>query len=274
MGFVPPGLTIPYLGGKSAWQKKGVGKWVASVLPTTTDCTYVEPFAGMLGVLQARQPSRVEIVNDLDSRIVNWWRIVRDRGFELADKICLTPKSREEYETALRLVDDPDPLTSAWAVTVVLTQSVRPTLDTSPSSWRRRNDLGHHRIETGVKFTERILWLADRMMNVQIEHKNAVDLLADMADYGHTVIYVDPPYPTRKCGAAYAVDIDKDSLQEALTAQTGRVAISGYRDEWDMLGWEKHEYETFSTFGPDTVVEITEMLWTNYDAPRVQPKLF
>src|SRR5688572_17579617 len=57
---------------------------------------YVEPFLGAGNVLFAKQPSDVEIINDLDARIVNFFRVLRERPLydELVRLATLTPYSR------------------------------------------------------------------------------------------------------------------------------------------------------------------------------------
>ena len=78
---------LKWVGGKSAASALGTGKWITSLLPY--DRTYAEPFAGMCGVLLQRFPSAEEIVNDLDERVVNWWRVVRDRPDEIQRLIMI-----------------------------------------------------------------------------------------------------------------------------------------------------------------------------------------
>ena len=80
---------------------------------------YVEPFAGSLSVLLARNPSQVEIVSDLDDGIVNFWRAVSDAPDEVAAHADqpvfhtdLTARHRWLVDwarrTGDRLQDDPD----------------------------------------------------------------------------------------------------------------------------------------------------------------------
>ena len=61
------------------------------------------------------------------------------------------------------------------------------------------------------------------------------------------MIYADPPYPTAAAAHLYARTVDFDRLAETLLAQQGKVAVSGYGDEWDSLGWERHEHHTITT---------------------------
>src|SRR5437667_11901287 len=73
-------------------------KWLLPLLPKSHH--YCEPFAGSAAVLLNRNPSPVETYNDIDGQVVNFFRILRDRGEDLVKAIALTPFSREEYYEA------------------------------------------------------------------------------------------------------------------------------------------------------------------------------
>ena len=61
--------------------------------------TYVEAFAGAAALFFTKQRSDVEVLNDLDSGLVDFYRILRDpvKYEQLQLKAELTPYSREEY---------------------------------------------------------------------------------------------------------------------------------------------------------------------------------
>lgn len=69
-------------------------KWLLPLLPKTNH--YCEPFAGSGSVLLNRDPSPVETYNDIDGELVNFFRVLRERGDELIRAVTLTPFSREE----------------------------------------------------------------------------------------------------------------------------------------------------------------------------------
>ena len=252
--------ALGWIGGKVSY---GKGDWIASLLPWEWNTTYVEPCGGMFGVGLARPPVKIELFNDLDERVVNWWRVVRDQSEEFGRLVEATPNSREEYEAQLAALDDESlsPLRRALAFHVVVAQSVRNSPASGPKQWRRtlenRGSLGRWR-------SERVALLAERMWNVQLEHCDAVDLLGRTAGLGHAVIYVDPPYPTAKT-PLYAEQVDFESLGAALQAQRGRVAVSGYGDEWDHLGWRRASRQ-IKIRVPKVVASQArvEVLWMNY----------
>ena len=86
---------LPWYGGKQGY---GKAAWLHSLIPWRKESVYVETHGGMAGLMVYRAPVKCEIYNDLDGRAVNWWRMWRERGDEMARMVCLTPHSREEYE--------------------------------------------------------------------------------------------------------------------------------------------------------------------------------
>ena len=223
----------------------------------------------MLGVLLQRPRHRIEIVNDLDSRIAAWWRAVRDHPDELARMIAATPWSREIYCEALGEVDAADdPVRVGWAVHTILMQSIRSSLNSGPSEWVRKvrgawNSVASAEVDR----------LAERLANVQLDQCDAADLITRLAGEGDALLYVDPPYRDRD--REYGIDFDydgsQDRLADALLSCQGRVAVSGYGDEWDRLGWERHTKEVPLTFGDGRTTEghtRVEVLWCNYEQPQ------
>ena len=59
---------------------------------------YVEPFCGGAWVYFTKPPSRVEILNDRDGELVNFWNVVRHHLPEFLRCIELTLVSREQFE--------------------------------------------------------------------------------------------------------------------------------------------------------------------------------
>lgn len=87
------GALVRYHGGKVRIADRIIGLFPAH------DC-YVEPFGGGAAALLAKDRSRLEVYNDLDGDMVTLFRVLRDRGDDLARAIALTPFSRAEHETS------------------------------------------------------------------------------------------------------------------------------------------------------------------------------
>ena len=219
-----------------------------------------------------RVPVKCEIFNDLDSWVVNWFRMWRERTDEMAKLVCLTPHSREEYERAWHDRNHSDPLRRAWAFHVVVKQGIRSAPNNSIASWNcdQSGNVG----SLGRWLPERCEDIAERFANVQLENVDAVVLLDRLKSRGNTVIYCDPPYRSSNVEPYRGEGVSVPDLSDILLSQTGQVAISGYGQEWDHLKWKRHEREAIYRYvgehshrGGEKRVEV---LWTNYDANEGQ----
>ena len=76
--------AISYYGGKSRLAK-------AIIAEFPPHKCYVEACAGSAAVMMAKQPSKVEVLNDIDSELVNFYRILRDDEAALVRLLKLTP---------------------------------------------------------------------------------------------------------------------------------------------------------------------------------------
>ena len=257
---------LRWFGGK---QRDSKQKWIAGLLPWSERDVYVEPFGGQMSVLLYRAPVKCEIYNDLDGHVVNWWRALRADQERLAHLIERLPHARQELVWAMEVLDqgdEADRFDRALAFYAACMFSQNPT---APGSFLLRL---HPSGGPGTWTTDRVATLAERIKDVQIENVDALRLLERTAERPHCVVYCDPPYAQAVSGGQdYRVDVDYELLKERLLAQAGKVAITGYGDEWDSLGWQRYELETsmpsLAGWGIG-VYPRTEVLWTNYDPER------
>lgn len=70
--------------------------------------TYLEPFFGSGAVFFSKEPSRIEMINDLDNNVPNLFRCIRDDPDRLARIVATTPYSRHEYERAFTSNEEQD----------------------------------------------------------------------------------------------------------------------------------------------------------------------
>ena len=271
--------AMPYYGGKARTELR---KWLLPLVPYDAKGLYVEPFAGMLGVLLGRQRTKTEVVNDLDSNIYTWWCAVRDYPDELMHKIHHTPNCRQTYNRAFydlkKKTYKDNPIMWAWCTYVVLAYNVAH--GTGTGGWAV-NYQGNG-VRGKKNFVEVIKPLAERLRLVQVECKDALYIIDRVKNIERSVIYCDPPYHTAdtKSYDFREGTIDFELMTELLLACKGQVAISGYREEWDHLGWQRHEWDTRAypiaekDKEKDLDWERTEVLWTNYKVGDNQMDLF
>lgn len=254
---------LPWYGGKSGF---GKAEWIAGLLPWSRNSTYIETHGGMGSVLCVRDPVCREIFNDLDRRVYNYHLQMRRHKDRFMWEVQYCPHSRDLHEWAMRAADDEkvDDFDRAVAFHVLALQSVAQRLDKPFWSLRTAPTCGN---KTGRWRADRVELVAERFWEVQLENTDAVKLLDKVRGIGDAVIYVDPPYHTADFTPYNTKKVEVDALTQALLCQSGKVGVSGYGNEWDHLGWQRHELETFRTSKPNTISERRiEVLWTNYDA--------
>lgn len=268
--------ALEWAGGKGAnsWPQ---GPWIASLLPADLNVCWIELYGGMGGQTLQRQPSKQEILNDYDLMVINWWEQVRNNVEELIRLLELTPHSRVEYYTARSLLlsgEHMSPVEKARLFTVAIDSGITKTVARAGFSVRYSTQAGHRR-KVGY-WEQKLSALAVRLKTVTLECRNAVEILDRVKNEPQCVIYCDPPYPTA-CDIYGNAELDVEATTELLLQQKGRVAVSGYDDEWSHLDWQMHECDGLGggVLGPpDTIINRRhERLWTNYDA-ILQEKLF
>src|SRR5438552_9892883 len=93
---------LSYIGGKNR-----VARRLISLFPKHT--TYVEPFAGGAQVFFHKEPSKVEVLNDLNGEIVNFFRVCQWHQGELLRYLKYCVMSRKLYK--ILAASNPETLT-------------------------------------------------------------------------------------------------------------------------------------------------------------------
>jgi DNA adenine methylase len=229
-----------YFGGKASLADR-----IIAVLPAHRH--YVEPFAGSLAVLLAKPPTVMETVNDLDRRLMTFWRVLRDRGDELARSCYLTPHSRAEHQDAYDLEPVEDDLETARRIWVQLTQGRGGTL--------RRTGWRHFQNPGGRGPTS----------------------MPDYLEAYVTRMALGSTRASRQYGVEMSSEREHRELAAELHQCRAAVVLSGYPSAlYDELygDWDRIEFDAFTGQANRTGAEgrRTEVLWSNRPI-AVQPTL-
>jgi DNA adenine methylase len=267
---------IDYVGGK--WS---LASWILSHIPREGVHSYTEAFMGSAAVLLSN-PSRfrMETINDASGDVVNLFRVQRDNGAELAERIRLTPWAADEFALCTQPTDDP--IEAARRFYFRCWAAIRP-FDTLPA-FRRQTFISTGRnnsapMTSAAKLFARVDHLpeiTERLRGVAIENMDALEFLPRY-DADTAVHYVDPPYlySTRKANtrSAYPVEFAKREgdadvlahikLAEVLRGLEGYVLLSGYPSDlyealYEAHGWQRVDREARVNGGKRMA---TESLW-------------
>lgn len=260
MTATPTRPALRYYGGK--WK---LAPWIASHFPMHD--RYVEPFGGGGSVLLRKHRAAVEVYNDLDGRIVNVFRMLRDRGGELLEKLRATPYARAEFELATQPCDDP---LEAARRAVVHSWLGFGCSGGRPTRISFRKSATPERAPARDWFTlpDHLEAIVSRLSGVLIENRDAIEILREY-DSPTTLHYVDPPYlqscRTRADYHSYQHDMtdeDHRALAATLRQLKGGVVLSGYSSPlYEQLFPDWHQ-ETAPARGQSNNAR-QEVVWLN-----------
>lgn len=267
---------ISYYGGKQ--------NLVATILPLIPrHNVYVEPFFGGGAVFWHKPPSEIEVVNDVNSELINFYRVIQSKSDELIEKINQTLHSRSQHRDANIITNAPhlfSEVDRAWAIWVLATQGFAGMLDGSWGYDVSKNTTSKKISNKREAFTDKY---AQRLQRCQIECTDALRIIRSR-DSENAFFYCDPPYYNSDCGHydGYS-QRDYEELLETLSNVQGKFLLSSYPSE--PLKSFKKEFNWFQTEIEQTVSvannsekrkKKVEVLTANYDLnnPREVATLF
>jgi DNA adenine methylase len=247
---------------------------------------YVEPFFGGGAVLLARDPDErtlwspphqgvSEVVNDVNGRLVNFWRVLRDPATfaKFHRQVEAIPFARVEWEAAHSHPYGEDPVADAVAFFVDCRQSRAGMMTgfTSVTRNRTRRRMNGN-VSEWLSAVDGLPAVHARLRRVLIENLPALDLIR-REDAPGILFYCDPPYlhETRTSPDAYAFEMTEDQHRQLLTvllACKGKVLLSGYPSTlYDSMlaGWARHSFDLpNNAAGGGAKRRMTEVLWCNF----------
>lgn len=175
--------VFPYHGGK-----RRMLKYILPLIPEHK--TYIEPFAGGLAVFLAKKRCKVEVVNDYNREIANFYRYVKFHCASLIDELEWYLHSRENF---MLLMDNPG-LTelqraARWYLLKVCSFGGLVTL--MDETKEALGDL----IKTNISANFRVKRTFGRCLHRNKDWEEVVEFF----DSEEAFTYFDPPYCTGGC---------------------------------------------------------------------------
>jgi DNA adenine methylase len=154
---------------------------------------YCEPFLGGAAVFFAKEPSTVEVINDTNGEVVNFYRVVQQNFKALEKEIAASLHSRKLHVQAWVVYHNPemfDPVKRAWALWVRANISFGNALDGGFGYDKSTGGSTRKLSNKRSRFTEEC---AVRLANAQIECCDALRIIG-ARDTKESFFYCDPPY--------------------------------------------------------------------------------
>lgn len=246
--------------------------WIISNFPENyTELTYLEPFCGGANVLLNKEKSKIEILNDLDSNVIQLYQALRDESKELIRRLNLCEYTEETFEKSLNKTSSEDYLENATNE-FILRRMSRGGLKKA-FAWSNRLRGGQPGdVNAWITAIKNLPDLSERLKDVYIFNKPALEVMKAF-NAESTFVYCDPPYlhETRVSKAVYESEMTTDDhieLSHALNGFNGKVMISGYASPlYNRLykGWniEKKKIMNHSS-QQKTKTQKVEVIWKNY----------
>lgn len=181
---------------------------------------YNEPFAGGAALLFAKEPVEINVINDLNGEIVNFYRTVVSDFPALSREINNTLHSREQMNVAKFIYNHPDYFSNtqrAWAVWAMSKLCFSSDFTGSFSLCRTGKSQTTRRLENGkANFTVELKSLLEKCT---IEQDDAINVIRqyDSPDAFH---YLAPPYVNCNMGH-YENMFSESNLRELLDTISG-----------------------------------------------------
>lgn len=273
--------VITYYGGKSE-----LAKDIAPYVPAGIK-RYVEPFFGSGGLFFYRETrwASIEIINDLNGDVVNFFKVLRDKPKKLIDLLQMTPHSRQEQREAAGVMEkSKNDVTRALYFFIRINQSFNGV-----RGWSIPVDKNRSR-EWSNKCNPDILYkAAARLKLASIENSPALKVMK-LYDRADTFLYLDPPYlsvndPEGKRTGYRGYDMveeDHEIFIDQCLKMKSQTIISGYEhshyNRLTAAGWRKVKILTEAKSTNHKNIQIKnariEILWISPNIKPAQNTLF
>jgi DNA adenine methylase len=182
--------------------------------------TFVDVFGGSAAILLTKEPSKGEVFNDANQEIVNFFRVVKHRPAELAERSRHWIHSRQmwsEIKAVPTPVDEVERAFRFWALVVDSFGATGDSFGTTRSGVRSVTRARAH-----------LTLVADRLKDVHIENLDFRKCIR-LYDGPDTFFYLDPPYRGTTGGDSHYDTLPDEAwleMRDLLKSIEGRFLLS------------------------------------------------
>ncbi len=234
---------ITYYGGKQMLKKH-----IIEQIPEHN--VYCEPYFGGGAVYFAKPKSNIEVINDTNGELINFYKVIKTKFNKLQKEIQTTLHSRESHLAARIIYKNPklfDEIKRAWAIWTLANQSYASKLN-GTWGYDKKENRSVKQLDTKRKnFTKKY---AERLENTEIECTDAIEVIK-ARDSKTTFFYLDPPYIETNQGhyKGYEKE-DYEELLKTLKNIKGKFLLSSYPNEIlekykKQYKWKTKEFKIF-----------------------------
>lgn len=243
--------------------KQMIKDWILSYIPKHT--VYVEPYFGSGSIFFDKDRAKIEVINDIDQDIYNYFKVIRDKPNEIIEQIMFTPFSIEEYHNSRIINENDNDIEKARKFAIRCYFGIGNSAVYKSGFRRSKSATSSNKAKTWSMLPEQLQEATEKLKFAIIENDEAINIIKKY-DNEDVFIYCDPPYvlSTRK-EHLYNYDMTDEQhmeLLEVLKNHKGKILLSGYDNDLYntvLKGWHKETIVTNSERG-----RRVECLWMNY----------
>ena len=238
---------------------------------------FVSLFGGSAGEFAGKEPSPVEVYNDLDDLVFNVFRVLQTpkQSEQLLALLHNTPNGQKQYQECRRILDAPPRKHSrvrrAWAFLVCGNTCVGGVHPAITRSWSTACDTTDRGTRSLLTLPQRIEEWRTRFLRVRLENADWYKVFTQY-DRRDTLTFADPPYhpaTLRSGGRLYrcvlAVHLHSKLLQ-TLNSAKGYVMLCGYNHPLytaNLFHWRNVTFGAKAYMGK-MCSPRQEVIWMNY----------
>ncbi len=227
--------AFPWRGGKYRLAPK-----IAGLLPSHR--IYVEVFGGAASVLLAKPPSEIEVYNDRNGWLVNFFETVRNSPIPFLEKCKHLHYSRQlYYEWRDQLATDfEDVRLDSVEAAVRTAYTISSAFIGDPTKgWRFDRSGARGGSASWTNIASRVAYLSQRLRSCNIDHLDFRECIRNW-DSPETLFFLDPPYlSTVSKGYYNFTEQDHGDLSQLLTRIQGKFIMT-YDDTPQIRELYKH----------------------------------
>lgn len=237
---------------------------------------WVEALCGSAALTLAKRPAQIEVINDINGEVVNFFHQLRNNSFRLCQSLRHTPYAREELKLARLPEKEITDLERARRFFVATMMAINGSFGKDYGGFSFSNSYSRCNMEARVSrwkaMPDYLELIAKRLSQVRIENKDAIELFRDFSNRPATLVYFDPPYLADRT-RGYDHDQCTEEYHERLLVTASKakcmVFLSGYENDLynDYLtpanGWHKRQIKATTRGHNGKDSERQEIVWYN-----------
>jgi DNA adenine methylase len=237
---------------------------------------WVDLFCGSAAMTLAKKPAEIEVINDINGDIVNFFRQLQNHTLKFKRLVYFTPYARAELELAKKQESDLSDIERARRFFVTAMMSINGVFGKDSGGFSFTNSYSRNGMEARVSrwqgMPDHVEWVAKRLRTVRVEQMDAIELFKKFRNRPATLVYLDPPYLGKRArGYDYdenTIDFHKRLLTTVVSAKC-MAFISGYENKLydevltSQCGWSREVIKTTTKGNNGKSFDRSEVVWFN-----------